>query len=106
MTSQRQFVLVHACHRTEGAAEIIAHSGLLNSGMRSQDVKSVLVVVKIDRRISPEIDRIRTGDKHCAIVFRIEHLHRQRLPTSGRTAVSEARPTLPNSAKLLFNRGN
>ena len=52
-----------------------------------------------------EIHRVRTRHKRAVVVVRIKHLHRQRLPTTRRTAVHKPRPALANPPELLFNRG-
>src|SRR5262249_38235264 len=67
------------------------------------DVIGVLVFVDVDHRVGAEIDRIGTCRETSVEHIRVEDLCGQRLPTAGRTAVSEARPALPYAAELLLD---
>ena len=69
-------------------------------------IKGVLVAVEIDVGVGAEVDGIGAGDERAVVVIGIKHLHRQRFPSAGRAAVSEARPALADAAKLFFDRGN
>ena len=69
-------------------------------------VEGVGVAVNVDRCVGAKIDRIRTGDEDAVVVIGIEHLHRQRFPAAGGTAVDEARPALTDAAKLFLDRGD
>ncbi len=74
--------------------------------MRAQHVEGVRVAVNVDRSVGAKINRIGAGDKHAVVVVGIEHLHRQRFPAAGGTAVGEARPALSDAAELFLDGGN
>ncbi len=106
MRAERQFVVVEVALRGGDMAQEIAHRGLFHLFMRTLDRVCVFVLVNVDRREGAKIHRIGTRHERAVIVVWIKHLHRQRFPASGRTAVYEPCPSLADAAELFLDRRN
>ena len=90
-------------HRT---AEIVTHRRLCDALVRAFPIQRVRIVVQIDVREGMEIDRIRTRDERTVVEIRMHHLHGERFPAAGRSAVDEPRPARAERAEFLFDRRN
>src|SRR5262249_26154329 len=90
----------------ERMSEVVAHRGLSDPLVRSLQEESILVVIEVDGHVSVKIDRIRTCGKGAVIVVGIKNLHRERLPSSGRTSIDKSRPTFPNAPELPLDGRN
>ncbi len=103
---ERELVLVHALHRPERLAQVVARRGLQEPRVRALQVERVGVLVDVDRGVGAEVDRIRAGDERAVVVIGIEHLDGHRFPAAGGSAVDEARPALADATELLLDRRN
>ncbi len=104
--TQGQLPLVHFLYHGADMSQVVAISRpgrLLKSALHKV---SILIVIKVDRRVVAEVYRIGTGGITAIVLIRIENLHSQGLPAAGGAAIGESRPTLSDAAEPTFDFGN
>jgi len=98
--------MVFVFHRDRDVAEVIPVSRPLDRTEIALHAIGVVVCIDIDRRVMPKVERIGARGKSPVELVRIQNLHAESLPATGRAAVKETRPTFTETAELLFDVGD
>ena len=103
LVAQHQFQPLFLFHRVINMAEIVAVSRAIDLAERADLPEDILVFIDVDVGILTEINGIGAGREGAVEIIGVEHLHGQRFPAAGGTAIGEARPALAKAAELLFD---